>query len=115
VKKAFVAFAILLSLVGYSVWNRRVRIPMSNLYVHYLFAQPRLWGNGVEFDHRGWQELCWAPNGKVECVPLKQASPTAGAPQPTPAPVKQVPERTLPPCNVPHTGECSGIASVVLK
>jgi len=76
-KKTIAAFAVLLFIVGYSVWNRRVRIPMSNLYAHYLFAKPRLWGNAVEFDHKGWQEICLAENGKVKCIQLKQASPVA--------------------------------------
>ena len=74
-KKTIAACAILLGLVGYSLWNRRVRIPMSNLYVHYLFAKPRLWMNAVEFDHWKSAEICYAPNGKVICQPLKQASP----------------------------------------
>jgi len=29
----------------------------------------------VEFDHKGWQEICLAEGGKVNCIPLKQASP----------------------------------------
>jgi hypothetical protein len=75
-KKAIAASLVLFALVGYSVWNRRVQIPGSHLYVHYFIAQPRLWGNAVEFDHRGWQEICWTPDGKkVQCQPLKQASP----------------------------------------
>jgi hypothetical protein len=75
-KKAIAASLVFLALVGYSVWNQRVLIPGSKLYVHTWFTQPRLWGNAVEFDHKGWAEICWTPDGKkVVCEKLKQASP----------------------------------------
>jgi len=75
-KKAFAALAVLITLVGYSAWNCRVRIPLSNIYVWTMFKpKPRLWGNAVEFDHHGWQEICLAENGKAKCVPLVKASP----------------------------------------
>ena len=77
-KLSILAFLFLLGMVGYSYWNRRVLVPGSKLYVRIpLFCTPRLWGNGVEFDHRGWQEICLAENGKVKCIQLKQASPVA--------------------------------------
>jgi hypothetical protein len=75
-KKTIAASFILLSLVGYSVYNRRVLIPGSKLYVRIpLGSSPRLWGNAVEFDHKGWQEICIADNGKAKCLPLAKASP----------------------------------------
>jgi hypothetical protein len=79
-KKAIVVFAALLVLVGCSIRNRRVLIPHSNVYVHIpLDSTPRLWGNAVEFDHRGWQEICYTPDGKnVKCDVLAKASPKAG-------------------------------------
>jgi hypothetical protein len=68
---------LLLSMVCYSVYNRRVLIPGTKVYAHIPFmSQPRLWANAVEFDHLGWQEICIAPDGKnVECIPLAKASP----------------------------------------
>lgn len=75
-KKTIAASLILLSLVGYSVWNRRVLIPGSKVYVRIpLGSSARLWGNAVEFDHHGWQEICLAEKGAVKCVSLKQPSP----------------------------------------
>jgi hypothetical protein len=75
-KKAIAAFMILVSLVGYSVWNRRVLIPGSKIYVRIpLGSSPRLWGNAVEFDHKGWQEICIEDSGRASCRPLSKASP----------------------------------------
>jgi hypothetical protein len=79
-RKAFAALAVLIALIGWSLWNlhkRTVLIPGSKLYVKVpIGTVPRLWGNAVEFDHRGWQEICWTPDYKhVKCDPLKQASP----------------------------------------
>ena len=63
-KKAIAASLVLLSLAGLSIWNRKVRIPGSTIYVRArLFAKPRLWGNAVEFDYIGWQEICYSPDG----------------------------------------------------
>lgn len=75
-KKTIAASLILLSLVGYGAWNRRVLIPGSKVSVRVrLFSRPRLWGNAVEFDHRNWQEICVNEDGKAKCLPLAKASP----------------------------------------
>ena len=74
-KKTLAVSLFLLSLIFYSVWNRRVQIPRSKLYVHTFFYHPRLWGNAVEFDHFWGPEICIAERGHVRCLPLKQASP----------------------------------------
>lgn len=77
-KKAIMASFILLFLIGYSLWNRRVIVPMSKVYVHIPFdAKPRLWANAVEFDHYfSHAEICYSLDGKsVKCDRLKKASP----------------------------------------
>jgi hypothetical protein len=68
--------AALLCIWGYDVCTRKASIPHSTLFVHTYFANPRFWGNGVELDHIGWQEICYSPDGKtVKCDRLKVASP----------------------------------------
>jgi hypothetical protein len=75
-KKTIAALAVFLSLIGYSVYNRRVLIPGSKVYVRIPFgSSPRLWGNAVEFDHHGWQEICIEDNGRAICRSLAKASP----------------------------------------
>lgn len=70
------AVLILVLVPGAIAKPRKVRIPLSTLYVNVpRDSKPRFWANAVEFDHKGWQEICLAANGAVQCIPLKQPSP----------------------------------------
>jgi hypothetical protein len=74
--RLFAVCAALLALTGYGLWNRRVLIPRSNLYIHIPpDTKPRLWGNAVEFDHLWWATICYQADGHVKCDKLKKASP----------------------------------------
>lgn len=101
-KKAIAAFTILVALVGYSLSNlyqsHRVRIPRSNLYVKIPHdSAPRLWANAVEFDHVGWQEICFVDNdGKAQCQHLSTASPTVNTPPPARKPWPKMPTQYPP-------------------